>query len=116
MPLWPKRRAFVGQFVSGLVGVMLGVFGIWGTPGVAQTGAPVSQILTLDQDRLFAESLYGKALEARLIVATQALAAENRKMEQDLAAEEADLTKKRPTMAASAFQALADAFDQAKKQ
>ncbi|MEI6800237.1 MAG: OmpH family outer membrane protein [Pseudomonadota bacterium] len=111
MPQWPKGRAFVRLFAFGLFAVSLGAFGVAGTPLKAQTAVPASQILTLDQDRLYAESLYGKALEARLGVATQALAAENRKMEQDLAAEEADLTQKRPTMAASAFQVLADAFD-----
>ena len=82
-----------------------------GAPALAQTIAAVPQVLTLDQNRLYAESLYGKAMEARALAASQALAAENRKIEADLAAEEADLTKKRATMAAAAFQTLADAFD-----
>lgn len=89
----------------------LGVLLLGGAPLFAQTPAPAAQVLTLDQDRLYAESLYGKALEARVTAANQALAAENRKIEQDLAAEEADLTQKRPTISPAAFQSLADAFD-----
>ncbi|MBI1172158.1 OmpH family outer membrane protein [bacterium] len=77
----------------------------------AQAVANPPQIVTLDQDRLYLDSQYGKALEAQSLAANQALAAENRKIEADLAAEEADLTKKRPTMSAAAFQSLADAFD-----
>ena len=80
-------------------------------PASAQTISAVPQVLTLDQNRLYAESLYGKAMEAKALAASQALATENRKIEVDLAAEEADLTQKRATMAAAAFQTLADAFD-----
>lgn len=90
---------------------LLGALLVGATPLLAQTAAPAAQVLILDQDRLYAESLYGKALEARIAAANQALKAENRKIEQDLAAEEADLTQRRPTMAAAAFQELADAFD-----
>lgn len=71
-----------------------------------------SQILTLDQDRLYGTSLYGRALEAKSLADTQALAAENRKIETDLSTEEADLTTRRATLSAPAFAALADAFDQ----
>ena len=75
----------------------------------AQT--PAAQILTLDQERLYEGSLFGKALEAKSLAATQALASENRRIEADLSAEEADLTEKRKTATPEAFQALADAFD-----
>ena len=78
-------------------------------PAAVQTQAP--QVLTLDQDRLYGTSLYGKALEAKSLVATQALAAENRKIEADLSAEEATLTTQRATLTAEAFAPLADAFD-----
>ena len=74
-----------------------------------QVAAP--QILTLDQDRLYAGSLYGRALEARSLAATQTLAAENRQIEADLSAEETALTIQRPTLTAEAFAALAEAFD-----
>ncbi len=90
---------------------LLAVLCAMAVPAAAQTAAIAPQILTLDQDRLYLESLYGKALEARVTADNQSLAAENRKIEQDLATEEADLTQKRATMSAIAFQALADAFD-----
>jgi Skp family chaperone for outer membrane proteins len=79
----------------------------------AQTAAQPAppQILTLDEERLYSASLYGKALEARALVASQALAAENRKIEAELSAEEAALTTKRPTVTAEAFAVLAEAFD-----
>jgi len=79
-------------------------------PVAAQEAAP-TPILTLDQDRLYGSSLYGKALEAKSLAESQALAAENRKIEADLAAEEASLTEQRKTVTPEAFQVLADAFD-----
>jgi Skp family chaperone for outer membrane proteins len=71
-------------------------------------GTPV---LTIDQDRLFGESLFGKATIARLEAAEDALVAENVRIEAALEAEERDLTAQRPTMSPEAFRALADAFD-----
>ena len=93
--------------IVGLVG-MMALGGLM--PVVAQTTAP-PQLLTLDQDRLYGGSLYGRALEAKSLAATQALAGENRKIEADLSAEEAALTDERKTVTPAAFQALADAFD-----
>lgn len=106
-----KLRAGMGLMGTWARNAVLCAMLVGVAPAIAQTAALASQVLTLDQDRLYEETLYGKALEARAIAANQALAAENRSIEQGLAAEEADLTQKRPTMAASAFQALADAFD-----
>jgi Skp family chaperone for outer membrane proteins len=81
-----------------------------GTVALAQQ-ATAPQILTLDQDRLYGGSQYGRALEAKSLAATQALAAENRKIEADLATEEANLTTQRTTVTATAFADLAAAFD-----
>ena len=82
------------------------------TPVQAQTvGTPAPQIATLDQDRLFTESRFGKALEAKAQAASQALAAENRRIEAQLSAEEQELTQKRASLGAAAFQPLAEAFD-----
>ena len=106
-----KGQALLRLFGRWALGLVLGAALFGPAPLYAQIVAPAAQVLTLDQDRLYAESLYGKALEARAIAGNKALAAENRKIEQDLAAEEADLTQKRPTMAATTFQTLADAFD-----
>jgi Skp family chaperone for outer membrane proteins len=69
-------------------------------------------ILTLDQDRLFIESAFGKASLERERIATEALEAENARIEAELTAEEQDLTDKRPTLTAEEFAALADGFDQ----
>lgn len=70
-----------------------------------------SPILTLDQDRLFAETLWGKRAEARIEAASAELAAENRRIEAELTAEEKALTERRATMPAEDFRAAADAFD-----
>ena len=79
-------------------------------PAMAQQAVP-PQILTLDQDRLYSASLYGKALEAKSLAATQDLAVENRKIEADLASEEAALTIQRQAVSASDFAKLATDFD-----
>lgn len=91
------------------------VLALMAAPGGAQTtGAGVTAaptILILDQDRLYAESLYGKALESQSADAVAKLAAENRQIEADLTAEEKDLTDRRAAMSASDFKPLAEAFD-----
>jgi Skp family chaperone for outer membrane proteins len=78
---------------------------------VAQEVPVAPQIVTLDQDRLYAGSTYGRALEAKSLAATQALAAENRQIEADLSAEEASLTTQRAGLSSEAFADLAAAFD-----
>lgn len=74
----------------------------------AQTGTPV---LTIDQDRLFAETRLGAEALAELERRAQELAAENQEIETRLIAEEQDLTEQRATMDPSAFRDLADEFD-----
>lgn len=79
---------------------------------VAETPPPLpGSILTLDQDRLFADSDYGKASLERERAATLALEAENARIEAELVAEEQDLTRRRATLSAEEFSALAVAFD-----
>lgn len=72
---------------------------------------PSGIILTLDQDRLFADSGYGKASLERERAATRALEAENARIEAELVAEEQDLTRRRATLSAEEFSALAADFD-----
>lgn len=79
-------------------------------PMAAQQVAP-PQVLTLDQDKLYTGSLYGRALEAKSLAATQDLATQNRKIEADLSAEESNLTLQRQTVTAEAFAKLATDFD-----
>ncbi|MCU0827834.1 MAG: OmpH family outer membrane protein [Tabrizicola sp.] len=73
-------------------------------------------VLVLDQDRLFAESQFGRASLERQQEAAEALEAENSRIEAELAAEEQDLTDKRPQLAAEEFSALARAFDEKVEQ
>lgn len=78
----------------------------------AQEKTAQSAVLTVDPERLFAESRFGKAAVARLEASQQALLAENKKLEIALEAEEKDLTERRPSLPAPDFRKLADAFDQ----
>ena len=75
------------------------------------TGTSVSPVLTIDQDRLYTESLWGKRALADLEARSTGLQAENRKIEAALTAEEKTLTERRPIMAAEEFRKLADDFD-----
>ena len=80
---------------------------------VSPPAAPSLQtpILTIDQDRLFGETLWGKRVAGRIEAASADLAAENRRIEAELTAEEKVLTDKRPTLPAEEFRKLADDFD-----
>lgn len=69
-------------------------------------------VLMLDRNRLFSESAFGKATEARFQTESKALVAENLELERALEAEERSLTDQRATLDAEAFQALATAFDE----
>ncbi|MBL3568726.1 hypothetical protein BV509_11750 [Rhodovulum sulfidophilum] len=82
-------------------------------PALAQDGRPVflSPILTLDQDRLFQDSKAGQAIEQALEAEAAALAAENRRIESELVAEERALTEQRATVPPDQFRPLAEAFD-----
>lgn len=75
------------------------------------TEMPQSLVLTVDTERLFSESLFGKRKAAELTAATEELAQENRRIEGDLLSEEQSLTQRRPSMALDDFRAAADAFD-----
>lgn len=86
------------------------------TPALAQEAlatAPVpdAAVLVLDQDRLFGESRFGKAVLARHQQAIEALQAENRRIETALEAEERDLTERRSKLPPLEFKTLAVEFD-----
>jgi len=79
----------------------------------AQQNRPAtSPILTLDSERLIAQSAAGQAIEAELTQQSEALANENRRIETDLANEERDLTERRADMTPEEFRAEALAFDE----
>ena len=74
----------------------------------AQTRAPV---LTLDQNRMFSGSDFGKRVQQAVEDAQSRLLAENRKIEAALAAEEKTLTEERKSTDPADFRKMADAFD-----
>ena len=81
----------------------------FGHPLAAQDAT--APLLTLDQDRLFLESDFGKAVVERERAATAALEQENRKIEAELVLEEQALTDARATLSPEEFSAKAAAFD-----
>lgn len=70
-----------------------------------------SPILTIDSERLFLESAFGRRVAQQAENQLSELSAENRQIEADLEAEERALTEQRPTLSPEQFRALADAFD-----
>lgn len=70
-----------------------------------------SPILTIDPERLFAETRYGQRIEAELRARVEALSAENERLRAELTAEERRLTERRPSIEVDAFRAEAEAFD-----
>ena len=99
--------------IASLVVLLLGA-----VPGLAQqqpAGPAQSQlrspVLTIDADRLFAETLFGARVRAEVTAAADALAAENRSIEAMLKDEVDRLTEGRATMDVETFRAEADAFD-----
>lgn len=77
-----------------------------------QLGLPNSPVLTLESDRLFTDSAFGQRVATEIEAESAVLAAENRRIEAELGAEERDLTDRRNEMEPEAFRALAEAFDQ----
>lgn len=75
-------------------------------------GAFLSPVVTVDQDRLFNGSQYGQSIVAQLEERGVALAAENRRIEAELAAEEQELTDLRDSLPSEEFRARAVAFDE----
>jgi Skp family chaperone for outer membrane proteins len=111
---WPGAAGVTVRAMA--CAIWLGVVVGLPTPSVAQdgpaTGAePVAGILVLNQERLFAQSLYGRRIQRELEDASARITAENRRIEAQLTEEELDLTELRATMEADAFRDLADAFD-----
>jgi len=82
---------------------------------VAQTYPTSDQFLsvaTINQDRLFTGSLFGKNFNEKFQNDANILAEENRRIEKELADEEADLTQKRKELSNTEFRALAAVFNE----
>jgi Skp family chaperone for outer membrane proteins len=104
-------KVWVWAFTCGVL-LSLGA-GTIPMPAMAQTTEPVlTSVVTLDPDRFFRESAFGRGVVAKIEARQRALIEENRLLTQALEAEERDLTDKRPGMTAEAFAPLATAFDQ----
>lgn len=93
------------------------ILAAWLVPGEAgaqqqRIGPVQSPILTIDSDRLFSDSDFGQQTVAEFEARGAELAAENRRIEDELEAEEQALTEQRATMEAGEFRVLADAFDE----
>lgn len=73
--------------------------------------APADAILVLNQDRLLTQTAFGQRIQTELEAASAALAAENRRIEEQLTEEEQELTVRRPTMTPDDFREVADEFD-----
>lgn len=72
---------------------------------------PVAPVLTIDQNRLYLESAWGRRAEARLEAEGNLVAAENDRLAELLSSEEADLTSRRATLDPAEFRRLAENFD-----
>ena len=82
------------------------------TVAAGEGGTPaVAPILTVDEEALFAGSAWGKRVKARIDAEGAALQAENDRIAEALAAEEAELTGLRATLEAGEFRQRAEAFD-----
>ncbi|MEO1640433.1 MAG: OmpH family outer membrane protein [Pseudomonadota bacterium] len=78
-------------------------------PASAQQDSP--QILIIDRERLFFETLYGRRIAADLAEMAAEVQAENDRIVESLTNEERSLTLRRPEMTPEAFRAEAEAFD-----
>ena len=101
--------------VSWLAGIVLAMSAL-GSPAVAQeTGSGQAEapagILTLDVERLFAETAYGRRVVRDIEADAATLATENRRIEAELIDEERALTDRRASLSVEEFRTLADAFD-----
>ncbi|SEM87922.1 OmpH family outer membrane protein [Palleronia pelagia] len=95
---------------------LLGLAVLLAGPAASQSGAVPSDpgrlaVAVVDQERLFNDSQFGQRILAEIDRASTALAAENRRIEADLVAEERRLTDERPTLDPETFRARARDFD-----
>ncbi|MCF3974130.1 OmpH family outer membrane protein [Paracoccus salsus] len=71
----------------------------------------VAPVLTVDQERLFTDSAWGRRAQGELEEAGRAIADENDRLAAQLSAEEAQLTQQRSALEPAEFRRLAEAFD-----
>lgn len=96
----------------GLIALSLTLFFTTGL--LAQSYLTSDQFLpvaTIDQDRLFSDSLFGQSFNQKFQNDAIILAEENRRIEKELAQEESDLTQKRKELENVEFRKLASIFN-----
>lgn len=98
--------------------------GLWLVLCLALVAAPVvraqqqqqdvvrSPVLMIDFEEVFSRSIFGQRVRDEVRAETEELAAQNRRIEAALDAEEKSLTERRPTMSVEDFRAEAEAFDE----
>ena len=104
-PLTSRSRLSSRTFWTALIAGLL----FWTTHVPAQN---VSSVLTIDLDRLFAETKLGTNMLSELEARAQTIARENEEIETALTLEEQELTQKRAILEPEDFRKLADDFDQ----
>jgi Skp family chaperone for outer membrane proteins len=97
-------RSYVFPLALGLCLWAAGVF-------AQDLSAPRAEVVIVDPNRLFAETLFGQHISQALEAEAVELSANNRRLEEELRAEEKELTEKRPSMAPVDFRDAAEAFD-----
>jgi len=76
------------------------------------TSDTLSPVATINRDRLFGDSEYGKSFNTKFQNDANTLAEENRRIEQGLIDEEMSLTQTRKELSNNEFRKLADAFNE----
>ncbi|WP_158968192.1 OmpH family outer membrane protein [Chachezhania sediminis] len=113
----PRKRAGSSAWAAALLAAGLSLLPATvsaqsGPPTNLQTGdAPISPLLTVRSEEVFRKSLYGQRIENDYKAQLAVLAADNRRIEAELTAEEQDLSERRAEMEQQAFADLARAFD-----
>lgn len=92
--------------------IRLAAAGLLLLAAASQAQEAPAPLLTLDQDRFFIESDFGRAALDRERADTAALEQENKLIESELVAEEQALTDQRASLSAEEFTARATAFDE----
>lgn len=105
MALQSAAPGFGWGTAFGAVAVMLAA------PSFAQERL-VSPVLTLNQERMYVQSLFGKRVQADMAAQAEQLSAENGRIDRALTEEEQRLTQERPSMEPADFRALAIDFDE----
>ncbi len=80
--------------------------------GLSNLGVVQSPILTVAPDALYAQSDFGQRIVREIEADSVEIAAENRRIESELTAEERELTELRDSLAPTDFRARAEAFDE----